>query len=355
MSQHPGWRLARSCSGRKLRRERLASIAPPMPARGSGRGCPCIVCVRRSRCAAAGSSALLLTNGRRRKPSPRCRYRSSSHASVRAAAHKTTASRRKQPGVGRSGLAIRSAESHGAHLAGRWPNGSDTLLGRRRAPADAARGDDVERYAKGQLRGVFLGRYARRASPIAMDVYFSHSYRDFGINGYFLGLFVDETIALQADQKTDVWCVAKLERYVRETAGFVSVIPARPTDDDPGGYSPYIGQELLLARRARVPRLLFVDDRVLARHRVDFPEDAVPFDAESVEGGQAVHARAIRAFGARLETYYRAPAEPPPHEAVVIAGDTNALRHAAEDVVELLRRAGFGATQLRASLRSLDV
>jgi hypothetical protein len=187
-----------------------------------------------------------------------------------------------------------------------------------------------------------------------MDVYFSHSYRDFGINGYFLGLFVDETIALQADQKTDVWCVAKLERYVRDMAGFVSVIPARPTDDDPGGYSPYIGQELLLARRARVPRLLFVDGRVLARHRLDFPEDAVPFDAESVEGGQAVHARAIRAFGARLETYYRAPAEPPPHEAVVIAGDTDAPRHAAEDVVELLRRAGFGATQLRASLRSLD-
>jgi hypothetical protein len=186
-----------------------------------------------------------------------------------------------------------------------------------------------------------------------MDVYFSHSYRDFGINGYFLGLFLEETIALQADQKTDVWCVAKLERYMRETAGFVSVIPARPTDDDPGGYSPYIGQELLLARRARVPRLLFVDHRVLARHQLDFPEDAVAFDAESVEGGQAVHARAIRAFGARLEAY-RAPPEPPPHEAAVIAGNTDALRHAAVDVVELLRRAGFGATQLHTSLRSLD-
>ena len=121
-----------------------------------------------------------------------------------------------------------------------------------------------------------------------MDVYFSHSYRDVAINGYFLGLFVEETIALQADQKTDVWCIAKLERYLRETDGFVSIIPARPGDDGPGGYSPYIGQELLLARRARVPRLLFVDDRVLARHRLDFPEDAVPFDAEGVEGGQSV-------------------------------------------------------------------
>jgi hypothetical protein len=186
-----------------------------------------------------------------------------------------------------------------------------------------------------------------------MDVYFSHSYRDVAINGYFLGLFVEETIALQADQKTDVWCIAKLERYMRETAGFVSIIPARPTDEDAGGYSPYIGEELLLARRARVPRLLFVDERVLARHRLEFPEDAVGFDATGVEDGQAVHTQAIRAFGARVETYYRPPA-PPRHDAVVIAGDTDALLHAAEDVVELLRRAGFSATQLRPSRRSLD-
>ena len=179
-----------------------------------------------------------------------------------------------------------------------------------------------------------------------MDVYFSHSYRDVAINGYFLDLFVEETIALQADQKTDVWCIAKLERYLRETAGFVSIIPARPTDEDQGGYSPYIGQELLLARRSRVPRLFFVDDRVLTRHRLDFPEDAVPFHAESVEGGQAVHTRAIRAFGARLETYYHAPTEPTPrHQAVVISGDTDELLHAAEDVTELLRRADYGATQ----------
>ncbi len=187
-----------------------------------------------------------------------------------------------------------------------------------------------------------------------MDVYFSHSYRDIAINGYFLGLFVEESIALQADQKTDVWCIAKLERYMRETAGFVSIIPARPTDEDPGGYSPYIGQELLLARRSRVPRLLFVDDRVLARHRLDFPEDAIPFDAESVEVGQAVHALAIRDFGARLETFYRTAAPPFRHQAVVIAGETDALLHAAEDVIELLRRAGFVATQVRASRHSLD-
>jgi hypothetical protein len=188
-----------------------------------------------------------------------------------------------------------------------------------------------------------------------MDVYFSHSYRDVAINGYFLDLFVEETISLLADQKTDVWCIAKLERYLRETGGFVAIIPSRPTEADPGGYSPYIGQEMLLARRSRVPRLLFVDNRVLARHRLDFPDDAIPFDAEGAEDGRPAHTRAIRAFGARLETYYRgSAAEPPPHEAVVIAGDTDELLHAAEDVVELLRRAGFGVRQLRASRRSLD-
>jgi hypothetical protein len=93
---------------------------------------------------------------------------------------------------------------------------------------------------------------------------------------------------------------------------------------------------------------------VLARHRLEFPEDAVAFDATSVEGGHAVHAEAIRAFGARLEAYSPATVEPPRHEAIVVSGDTDALLHAAEDVVELLRRAGFAATQLRASRRILD-
>ena len=83
-----------------------------------------------------------------------------------------------------------------------------------------------------------------------MQVYFSHSYRDVALNGYFLEQFVEEDIPLQADQKTDVWCVAKLERYLNEMAGFLSIIPRRPTDSDPGAYSPYIAHELNLARRA---------------------------------------------------------------------------------------------------------
>src|SRR5205085_1083732 len=99
--------------------------------------------------------------------------------------------------------------------------------------------------------------------PQPMQAYFSHSYRDVAINAYFLAHFLDEEIDLRADQKTDIWCVAKLERYLIETTGFVSIIPERAVDGIRGGYSPYIGQELALARRARVPRLLFVDEQVL--------------------------------------------------------------------------------------------
>lgn len=44
-----------------------------------------------------------------------------------------------------------------------------------------------------------------------MQVYFSHSYRDVPINAYFTGLFDQAGISLRADQKSDVWCMAKLE------------------------------------------------------------------------------------------------------------------------------------------------
>ena len=83
-----------------------------------------------------------------------------------------------------------------------------------------------------------------------MHAYFSHSYRDVSINGHFIERFVREDLALRADQKTDVWCVAKLERYLQEASGFVSVITKRVTDTELAGYSPYIGRELHLARRA---------------------------------------------------------------------------------------------------------
>src|SRR5262245_10790567 len=115
-----------------------------------------------------------------------------------------------------------------------------------------------------------------------MQLYFSHSYRDVAINGYFIDQFrtineqrpqssTAETMELCAAQKTDVWCVAKLERYMFELSGFVSVIPRRLADGARVAFSEYIAYELTLARRSRAPRLLFVDDQVLSEHRGLFP------------------------------------------------------------------------------------
>ena len=102
-----------------------------------------------------------------------------------------------------------------------------------------------------RLRTILKHGVARsRRRSCGVNVYFSHSYHDVAVNGYFLEHFLDGEILLHADQKTDVWCVAKLERYLGELDGFVSVIPRRPTEDDSTAFSPYIGQELSLARRA---------------------------------------------------------------------------------------------------------
>jgi hypothetical protein len=179
-----------------------------------------------------------------------------------------------------------------------------------------------------------------------MQVYFSHSYRDVNINSYFIDRLVEEEIPLRADQKSDVWCVAKLERYMAETTGFLSIIPKRSTEKDAAAYSPYIGHELSLARRARVPRLLFVDEEVFKRHRLDFPEDAVTFRPDDLDAGKARHGEKIRGFRQALETVYR-PARPAkPRQATVVAGEGRTLRSAAQEVAEILRREGYGVSQV---------
>ena len=57
----PPWTKPGSCS-------RTLGRLPQDAARSSGPPCPCIICLRRSRCAAAGSSALLLTHEGKRVP-----------------------------------------------------------------------------------------------------------------------------------------------------------------------------------------------------------------------------------------------------------------------------------------------
>jgi hypothetical protein len=179
-----------------------------------------------------------------------------------------------------------------------------------------------------------------------MQVYLSHSYRDETINSFFRGYFEEEEIHLGVDQKTDIWCVAKLERYLGEIAGFVSIIPRRVIGEDPGAYSAYIGQELNLARRARVPRLLFVDDLVYRRHRLEFPEDAVTFRADALDDERERFTSAIRAFGKALETTYRPQRAVRAGEAAMIVGAGNRLhREAARDVEEVLQRAGYAVSR----------
>ncbi|HJX53678.1 MAG TPA: hypothetical protein VJ801_13005 [Polyangia bacterium] len=184
-----------------------------------------------------------------------------------------------------------------------------------------------------------------------MPVYFSHSYRDVAINSYFLDHFVREEITLDADQKSDVWCVAKLERCLLESTAFVSVIPRRATEQDAGAYSAYIGQELNLARRARVPRLVFVDEKVLHQHALEFPEDAVAFRPDALEQGQSQHANAIGAFRQVIEIKPRSVRQARPNEVTVVAGKGTIFVRAAEDITETLKRDGYSVTLLRGPRR----
>ncbi|MVN79316.1 hypothetical protein GO988_23535 [Hymenobacter sp. HMF4947] len=180
-----------------------------------------------------------------------------------------------------------------------------------------------------------------------MQVYFSHSYRDAPLNSYFIEQLVQEEIPLSADQKTDIWCVAKLERYLGEMTGLISIIPRRPTDIDAYAYSPYIGQELNLARRARLPRLLFVDNLVLDRHRLDFPADAVPFLGDELNKSDSVqHRTAIRNFRLELETTYRRVSNASSKRATVVYSQGKDFRRVAQDLAEVLKREGFGITLL---------
>jgi hypothetical protein len=179
-----------------------------------------------------------------------------------------------------------------------------------------------------------------------MQVYFSHSYRDVKVNSYFIDRLVDEEIPLRADQKSDVWCVAKLERYMLETTGFLSIIPKRPAEKDQAAYSLYIGHELTLARRARVPRLLFVDEDVYKRHRLEFPDDAVPFKPDDLEADKVLHSDKIRMFRQALETAYRPARSVESKRATLVVGEGRTLRSAAQDIAEILRREGYNVSLL---------
>ncbi|TKS60854.1 MAG: hypothetical protein EWM73_03054 [Nitrospira sp.] len=178
-----------------------------------------------------------------------------------------------------------------------------------------------------------------------MQAYFSHSYRDVPINTYFSELFDAAKISLRADQKSEVWCMAKLERYMFEMGGFVSIIPRRIAADESITYSPYIGRELMLARRARAPRILFVDDQVLNSHRSDFPATAVPFFHDAPETERARHVEVIDQFRKDLAGgLARPPRRYVEKRATVIAGKEPLLRDAASHVAAILRSKTYIST-----------
>lgn len=187
-----------------------------------------------------------------------------------------------------------------------------------------------------------------------MQVYFSHSYRDVPINTYFSGLFEKVGVTLRADQKTDVWCMAKLERYMYEMDGFVSIITRRVTPDDTVTFSPYIGRELTLARWARTPRILFVDDQVLGVYPKAFPTSAIPFFHEAPDTERNHHFEQISRFANDLATGGARPARQyAARQVTVLMGPGPVLRDAASRVAAILRNDDYKPTVIPAA-DSLD-
>ena len=177
-----------------------------------------------------------------------------------------------------------------------------------------------------------------------MEAYFSHSYRDVPVNAYFSELFSDAGITLRADQKTDVWCTAKLERYLFETDGFVSIIPRRIAADESVTYSPYIARELMLARRSRGPRILFVDGQLLTEFPSEFPPWAVPFFHGEPETERIRHVKAVDGFRKYVGSAVRAQRRYERRRATVIAGNDPQLRDAASHVAAILRKEDYAPT-----------
>jgi hypothetical protein len=181
-----------------------------------------------------------------------------------------------------------------------------------------------------------------------MELYFSHSYRDVRVNSYFLNELAGCGFRLYADQKSPVWCVAKLERYIAELSGFLSIITRRRIDDGTISYSPYIGHELSLARRSRVPRLLFVDDEVLARHREQFPPDAVPFVDDVPARDRMRHIQRIRAFKEGLESHAERPRRSlVDRQATLVAASGKEIAEAADSVADVLAANSFNVKMVR--------
>jgi hypothetical protein len=148
--------------------------------------------------------------------------------------------------------------------------------------------------------------------------------------------------------------MAKLERYMYEMDGFVSIITRRVGPDDNLAFSPYIGRELTLARWARTPRILFVDDQVLNLYRASFPESAIPFFHKAPETERNRHVELISQFGKNLAGGGARPARQyTPKQFTVLTGQDPLMRDAGSLVAAILRNEGYDPKQVPAAA-SLD-
>src|SRR5262245_6663227 len=180
-----------------------------------------------------------------------------------------------------------------------------------------------------------------------MQIYFSHSYRDVEVNTYFFEVLVEQKLELFADQKSPTWCVAKLERYVQDLSGFLSIVPRRVADDGSIGYSPYIGYELGMARRSGLPRLMFVDDEVLNRHRERFPEDAIPFVRSAPASDRFRHVDAVRDFKRALEDRSRSRKRRYRDRSVtLVAAGGSPLGQTIDVLMDVLREKAYNPRQI---------
>jgi hypothetical protein len=180
-----------------------------------------------------------------------------------------------------------------------------------------------------------------------MQIYFSHSYRDVEVNKYFFDALIEQKFELFADQKSPTWCVAKLERYLHDLSGFLSIVPRRATEDGSIAYSPYIGYELSMARRSGLPRLMFVDDEVLHHYRSHFPLDVIPFVRSSPASDRFRHIDAVRAFSRALqERGTKRRREYRDRSVTLVTAGGPAVSQTADALMEVLRGKAYEPQQI---------
>jgi len=107
---------------------------------------------------------------------------------------------------------------------------------------------------------------------------------------------------------------------------------------------------LTLARWARTPRILFVDDQVLNLYRPSFPESAIPFFHKAPETERNHHVEMIGQFrknlvggGARPARQYKT------EQFTVLTGHDPLLRDAGSLVAAILRSEGYDPKQVPAA------